>query len=217
MSIAWALVVLLTIFIIHFMNVMVWDPAKKTIELSEACRVLQSGDLILFKALDHYSSLAIMSYYTHIGMVCILEDRPYVLEAAYRTDRSKPHILLTNFVDRVKQYRGFMYHKPLSKPMTDVMLEDYKNFIEYARKNMYYETRIIRSAIKKAIGLEGLGDGTNCGELLFMALQKVGLLEPDAKVLHHLVYLCNLTKLKNGYEYCAPAKIEYSYLHTVNN
>jgi hypothetical protein len=179
----------------------------------------KTGDMILFKAVDNYNAPMIASYYGHVGMVWIYPDDPekipYIFEAANPTgftleDHHNPKgIYLSTLESRIKKYKGYSFYKELHYPITQDLCEEFEDFIDYCVVNMEYDSKIFSSGIRKGIFGEKLNNKTNCGEITFLSLIKLGLIDPEeyeTKAFHHLRWVCSITDLKDNY-YEEPVKI----------
>lgn len=173
----------------------------------------KTGDLILFHALDNINPIFMGNYYGHIGVVYIDPDdplqTPQLFEAASaRTMPLLDHhnangIFLSPLSNRLRKYRGYVFYKELSAPLADYVVRDFKKFITYAYGNMYYEYNVVSNGIKKGL-CEHLGNNTNCGEITYLSLIKLGLLSTDRyshRMFHHLKWVCNVKHLDNGSHY----------------
>ena len=203
-------------------------------------KFLKTGDIILFKATDTHYSIPMFNYFTHVGIVVIdkilTNNEPYIFEAVpiEKMDISRNRlntwnmkldkgILFAPLNERLKRYRGYTYYKSLNK---EVSLEDrisLINFIFYALNNMEYDYNVIQSGIRKTVLSERCNTKTNCGEIVFLSLIHMNLLDHKIWcdricpirsetsigdlfyrkicVMHYLKWMCNITKLNNGYMY----------------
>lgn len=177
--------------------------------------LLKTGDLILFKAYDNYNAILIGSYYTHIGIVYVGKGNiPYIFEANGIDTQDSDGIFLTPLSDRIKTYKGKCYYKQLSNQLQAHAILELEWFMDYAMRNMYYNHSVLSSSIKKFSGVEKCNDGTNCGELVFLCLLKLGLLPLEYyydNVFHYLSWMCSIKELSDGYEYEEPIEIVYKY------
>jgi hypothetical protein len=175
---------------------------------------LKTGDIILFKAYNNFNSIFHGGYFGHIGMVWIDPDdksaEPYLFEAnGIERVPLKPYhnpkgIFLTKLADRIKKYKGMIYLKQLNKPLALSTISDFKNFINYCLENMEYNYAVGSSGIKKGLSLERCTRKTNCGEIMFLSLIKLGLIDIelyDTRIFHHLNYVAKLQDLLKGYRY----------------
>ena len=181
----------------------------------------KTGDMILFKAVDNYNAPLIASYYGHVGIVWVYPDDPeqipYVFEAANPTNMTlEEHhnpkgIYLSLLENRIKKYKGYAFYKQLGCEIEPEIRLEFEKFINYAVDNMEYDTSVISSGIKKGLFGEKIHNKTNCGELVFLSLIKLGLLpfsEYSRRVFHHLRWMCSITELQDNY-YEEPVKIIY--------
>lgn len=171
---------------------------------------LKTGDLILFKAYNNFNSIFHGSYYGHIGVVYILNGIPMLFEAngienvPLKEHHPKNGIFLTPLVDRIKKYKGRCFWKPLNKHLSPNVIYDFGNFIQYCLEHLEYDYSVISGGIKRWFGMTKCGKGTDCGQIVFLSIIKLGLLSIDeynTPRLHHLRYVCNITNLLNGFKY----------------
>ncbi len=177
-------------------------------------RCLKTGDIILFKSLNNLNSVFMFNYCTHVGIVVkdpiLTNNEPYILEASgvkdlkWEKPRTKRGIYFMPLKRRVGGYLGWVFHKPISKPITADMRLKMINFVFYALKNMSYDYNPVGSCFRKKFTGEKCGNRTNCGELVFLSLINMGLLNSqlwNKAVFHHLRWMTNIKKLNNGYKY----------------
>lgn len=174
--------------------------------------LLQTGDMCVFKAYDNFNSPFIMSYFGHCGICYIdpVDGTPMLFEANgiehanLKSHHSRTGVFLTPLEDRIKKYKGRVFWKPLNKQLSPSTIHGFSQFIEYALRNMHYDYSVISSGAKKGFGVEHCTRGTNCGEMVFLSLIKLGLLPIDAyekNMFHHLRYVTGLTNLTDNYRY----------------
>lgn len=183
--------------------------------INDIVKNAKTGDLILFKALDNYNSSKTFCYYTHVGVVY----NGMLFEAAGTTgmdlydSENKNGIFLEDLKTRLSRYKGKLYYKPLNKPVDTIVENNFTNFISYAMKYMFYEYGVVWNGIKKGLGLEHCHNGTNCGEMVFLSLIKLGILCPSRykeSVFHHLHKITNLTNADFSYSYNPIQRIKIS-------
>lgn len=218
------------VFLVYIWYVNFNHPIAESLEYKDIKDKVKTGDLILFHGLDNPISIGIGSYYTHIGIVYIDPDtkHPYIFEAfnydrmPFYPDKCERGIIVADLEHRLDSYRGYCFYKELNKPIEDVeLLYGFQEFIDYALKNMYYETAIFSSAFGKILCNNSLTNGTNCGELVYLSLIKLGLIPYDyinSNRAHHILWLCKLTTLpptptNSGYYYNKPVYILSNYFH----
>ena len=88
------------------------------------------------------------------------------------------------------------------------------NFINYALNNMYYNHNIIVSSIYKKIMNIKCDNSTNCGEIIFLCLINMGLLNENlwfSRKLHYLKWMCNIKKMNYNYKYLNLIEINKKY------
>jgi hypothetical protein len=172
---------------------------------------IKTGDIILFKAYNNFNSIFHGSYFGHIGVVYIdKNNNPMLFEAngiekvPLRDHHSKRGVFLTPLIDRIKKYKGRCFWKPLNRSVSPDVLDGFKEFVQFSLTNLEYDYSVITGGIKRMLGLSKCGLGTDCGQIVFLSLIKLGLInvaEYDVPRLHHLRYVCNVTDLQNGYCY----------------
>lgn len=171
---------------------------------------IRTGDMILFKATNAYHALYFGNYFTHVGIVYLDEKTgiPYIFEAngaeglPIKNHHNRKGIFFSPLQARVEKYSGYAWWKPLRYELSADVKLGFKQFISYCLKNMEYDMKIFRSSVMKWLGLERCNLATNCGELTFLTLIKLGLLDVDEyyrpPTLHYLRWVTNITKLKNN-------------------
>lgn len=166
----------------------------------------KTGDMILFHAKDNNNSLFMMNYYTHVGIVYVEEKTPYLFEAANTTnmnltnDQNKRGLFLKPLIPRIKKYKGEVYFKPLAKQLDEYIIKDFKKFIDYCINNMYYEKKIFTRCVQHMLGKK-CNNGTNCGELTFLSLIKLNLIDLNEYYkdrIHYLKYVSYIENLNNN-------------------
>ena len=214
-------------FFIIIIIVMMWTyymehhhPIYEEMWIDDIIAKAKTGDLILFKSTDHYNSSIIISYFTHIGVVWRPSNQPPMLfEAAGTTgmtlydNENKAGIFCTDLETRLSRYNGMLFYKELNKSIPESIDHSFSDFITYAKTNMYYNYNVITNGIKKGLSLERCNLGTNCGEIAFLSLIKLGILSSEqynTRVFHHLHWISNLEAASNDYCYLSLKKIRIS-------
>ena len=195
-------------------------PNCNDIWLDDVIKNAKTGDIILFKATDNMNSSKIFCYYTHIGVVYKpMNSNPMIFEAAGTTGmtlydhENKSGIFLTDLHTRLSRYKGYLYHKSLNNIISEENNNNFMDFVLFAKKNMYYEYSVLWNGIKKGLGFENCGLGTNCGELTFLSLIKLGILDEkkyNSCIFHHLQWMSNIIVADNNFEYHNIKKINIS-------
>lgn len=209
--IAVGIVIVLIIYYIYCIQYAKLDCSEIFLDEFITSPALKTGDIILFKAFNHFNSVFIGSYFSHIGVVYIANGVPMLFEAAnveempLKSHHSRRGIYLTRLADRIKKYKGRCYWKPLNQPLSNSYIAEYQRFIHFALQNMYYDTAVLTDGIKKGLGIEKCGLGTNCGQITFLSLIKLKLLDEkkyNQSIFHHLKWMAEITELDNkGYQY----------------
>jgi len=178
-------------------------------------RYFKTGDLICFKAYNHFNAVFTGCYFTHIGIVFIdpndPNQTPMLFEASTPVNSNlRPYhnqygIYCTPLKERLIKYKGRCFLKSLNKNLSINRINELKHFITYAIQNMQYDQHLFKSAFLKWIGYQNCNYNTNCGELVFLALLKLGLFDlstfNNIKFPHHLHWLCYLKKINKTYQY----------------
>lgn len=209
-------IIVIIIIWIYYINLRY--PDYPIVEYEDLKHKYKTGDLILFKALDNYNSIFIMSFYCHIGIIYIDPDDPeqipYIFEA-FAPDRmpfcpneNKNGIIIAPLESRLKTYRGYTLYKELitTEALDKDIILGFKEFIDYAHKNMSYNISVFNNGFNKFLLNEEFNHRTNCGELTYLSLIKLGLLPMnhiEINKFHPLVWLSNLTELPNSRGYYA--------------
>lgn len=213
---------LVVVVIVYIYYIYLDHPDFPVVEYSEVAKKFKTGDIILFHALDNINPVFIGTYYGHIGIVYIdpaQPHSPYIFEAfnpgamPYFPPECKNGIALTSLEHRLNSYRGYCFYKELARPIEPQIQESFGEFIDYALTNLYYNQAVISSGLNKLLFNQSLHMGTNCGELVYMSLIKLGLLDQDyfhSNRRHHLLWLSNLEWLKNN-AYKKPVYVMSNY------
>lgn len=172
---------------------------------------VKTGDMILFKAYNNFYSIVHGSYFGHVGLVFIDPDdskqTPMLFEAngIEHTPLKEHHprngIFLTPLADRIKKYKGRCFIKRLEEELSKEEVLNFKEFIQYAQNNFQYDYNLAKSAFKKRLGYKRCDKNTDCGQITFLSLICLNLLdveEYDKPLFNHLLYVNNLYELKNN-------------------
>jgi len=210
---------ILMVVMVYVYYIYLCHPKFREIQYEElrASGKFKTGDIILFHALDNINPIFMGCYYGHIGVVFVDPDDPekipYLFEAASAKTmplldhHNKNGIFLTPMDIRMRKYSGFLFYKELSHEINPQTAREFKKFIEYAQKNMYYEYKVVQNCFKKGFLGEKPGDNTNCGEITMLSLIKLGLLDYERynqSIFHHLKWMCYVTELDNEMHYKDP-------------
>jgi hypothetical protein len=175
-------IIIFIILIIWYWNFIHNHPKFPKIKYSDLNP--KTGDLVLFHGLDNMNAAFIGCYYTHIGIVYreSATSRPYIFEAWNQKHEILYPKEVSNgmaFVDlenRLNSYRGYVFYKPLAKPVSKQANLYLRDFINWAMNNMKYNPDVFRNGINKMLFNDPLRIGTNCGEIVYLSLIKLGLL-----------------------------------------
>ncbi len=201
-------------------------PSFESYEFDELRHRFKTGDLILFHGLDNINPLFIGTYYGHIGVVYVdpedTKARPKIFEAFNTSDmpffpkECSKGIVISDLKHRLNSYRGYSFYKELVIPIDVNIQNGFKSFIEYAIENMYYNKSVIINGINKLLLNECLCNGTNCGELAYLSLIKLGIIpreELHNNRRHHLAWLAGIENLSNN-AYRKPVYVLANYFKT---
>ncbi len=182
-----------------------------TVFILDMLKKVKTGDLIVFKSSNNFNAIYIGCYFTHIGMVYIKDNIPYIFEAnglrggAYTIPHHNPHgISISLLEERIKKYKGKCYLKALNKPVDQNAIINLEVFMKFAVENMFYDYDVLKAGVRKLTGDKKCSYGTNCGDIMFLSLIKMGLLDIklyDDNIAHHLKWVIKLEKLLKGYKY----------------
>jgi O-antigen ligase len=219
----------MTVVIIIILICVLWSwaflwnhPNFEKVRYSDIEPHCKSGDLILFHGLDSTNAMYMASYYTHIGIVYreSQDARPVLFEAWNSSaeilypEEVAHGIAISDLENRVNSYRGYIFYKPLAQAITPEQQERLLAFMNWAYANMHYNPRVIKNGAKKLLLNEQLHTGTNCGEIVYLALIAMGLLS-ESRIYenrkHHLRWVCALELTDNGNKYLPMAYIWQSY------
>jgi hypothetical protein len=203
--------IVLIILYIYFVQFYKIDTDHKVfIEDAIENKLFKTGDIILFKASNNFNSIKTATYFGHTGVVVCYGNEVMLFEAngiervPLKERHNKNGMFLTPLHERVSKYKGRCFLKALNNPLDENVINLYKEFISWAIQNMYYEYNVFRSVFKKLLGMERCHNGTNCAEIVFISLIRLGLIpasEFDNNIMNHLQYVADIKTLKNGYEY----------------
>lgn len=221
------LIIIVIIILIYVYNVKLAHPNYKKITWNEIKDRVKSGDLLLFSALDSVNQIFMGSYYTHIGVIYreTPESTPMFVESfnPYHTPfypkEFKSGIAVCDLEHRMNTYRGYIFYKELTKPVSEKQNTQFKEFIEYARENMEYDKNVIENEITKIILNTPFNTKTNCGQFTTLILIKMGLLGMEHfknRRKHHLQYTSKLKRV-NGNSYKTPVYVFSEYYKPVEN
>lgn len=220
----WIVIVIIIILIklIWCWNFLANHPTFEKQQYADIEPYCKTGDLILFHGLDNNNAVYIGCYYTHIGIIYreTPYSRPYLFEAWNpHHDILYPNevahgMAFTDLEHRLLSYRGYVFYKPLEYEISQQTNEDFYKFIYWAMCHMKYNPRVISNGIKKLIFNDKLRTGTNCGEIVYLSLIKLGLLGlprlyENRK--HHLRWLSNLEQTDTYNKYLTPTYIWQDY------
>lgn len=201
------LVIILIVIIFYIYNTKLAHPNLNIVLYDEIKNKVKTGDLICFHSLDNVNSLFIGSYWTHIGIVYRAPGKEPQLFEAFNYSRMPIYpkecdrgIVLCDLEHRLKTYRGFVVWRPLINPIDPKFIPGFENFIDYALKNMEYDTNVMRSGLAKIFLGEAPNTFTNCGEIVYLSMIKLGLLPYKAGSFftHYLRYVSSLTYIHNN-------------------
>ncbi len=160
-------------------------PNAVTVDLNIMKSRVKSGDLVLFHAVDNMNSLFMFSYFTHVGIVYRPTTSDPMIFEVFETKKkylsphehipANPEVILSDFTERVRRYKGYVYIKHLESPLTQLQTYLFSDFVEKSKKNLHYEYQVIGNSIKKLLGYM-YDSGTNCAEAVIRLLIRLDLL-----------------------------------------
>ena len=198
------ILVLMWIYYFHYYKM----PTDITLFIDDALKHVKTGDIICFKAYNNFNSVFIASYFGHIGIVYAPKgEEPMLFEANgvehmnLREHHPQSGMFLTPLADRLRKYKGICYWKPLEYEVPVEREKDLYSFIQYCLKEFHYDVAVFKEGIKTGLGMAKCSKNTNCGQITFLCLIKLGLLDPstyDDTCFHYLRYTCYITELINN-------------------
>jgi hypothetical protein len=193
-------VIIIVLFYYYYMHHM--HPTCPSVWYDD--QLFKTGDIILFKSQDNLNSLKMFNYYTHIGVVIIPSEvglsgnEPHLWEAANLKHMNTVYkytdahgILLTPLRPRIHHYKGLVFWRSLITPIDEGLKSSFGEYIAWAREKLYYDEKVIRSGTCRRIGYKPTF-GTNCGELTFLSLIRLGILPRsyyNKNVAHYLKWM----------------------------
>lgn len=184
------IIAIILIIIIYQRYHIITSPA---IKYEQIANKLKTGDVVLMKQYNFLSSVY-MNYFTHTGLVVIINDRPYIFEAwlngfvdGIPVARSKREIFLVPLEERLRQFNGASYYMELQKQPTIIGYEKLTKFILEALDHYKYDVNILRF-----IGLSERTNGVVCSELVLLALIELGVASRESLYFHNLANVANL-------------------------
>lgn len=170
-------------------------------------KLLKTGDLILFKAYDNFNSIFIGSYFGHVGVVVEKDGEYYLFEANgieymhLAPHHSRTGIFLSPIADRLRKYKGRCFWKRLEAPLEEYIIDGFHEFVDYCLNTFEYDVNVFQGGFRRLLGLSKCDNKTDCGQITFLSLIKLGLIDEDeyhTPRLHHLKYVCDINKLQNN-------------------
>lgn len=202
-------------------------PDYKIVQWSDIQHKCKTGDLILFHALDNYNPIFIGCYYGHIGIVYREGNSPPQIFEAYNhsterfPNKKNPNgISFADLEHRLVSYRGYVFYKELKNPLPDSARVDLFQFIQNALTTFHYNKQVILNGANKLMFNDSLRFGTNCGEIAYMCMIRLGLLAPSRfkeNRKHHLKWLCSLEHTDDGNRYNEPVYVWQEYFKGFKN
>jgi len=212
-------IIIILLVYIYFIQFHKWDYQQEHLDSMTNLNKFKTGDIICFKAYNNFNSIVLGNYYGHIGIVYVDTDTqiPMIFEAngiekiPLLPHHNKNGVFYTELKSRIQKYKGRVFVKTLNKNVNLQLEYEFKNFINFALENMHYDYNVFSSWVNKFLGLSHCGNGTNCGELAFLSIIKLGILDEkkyySAPKFHHVSDVSKLQLCDNGYFYYKPVEI----------
>lgn len=219
-----SILIILIILILWVILLDMMHPKLKSEYLDNLLKThrFKTGDIILFHSYENKYSMFI-GYYTHVGIVYVdpkdQKKVPFLFEAIGPPDEnscasqkkiSQNGICISKLEDRLRRYKGLIFYKELNKKVPPEICVEFKNFINFATNHMFYDFNFHSMIIHKAIMRNICSINTNCGELVFLSLIKLGILPKTIyykKISHHLLWISRLKNMNDGFFYKDPIYI----------
>ena len=196
------IILIILIIIVYQRFHIVTDPS---IDYQDMLSKLKTGDVIMMKE-NSFLSTVYMSYYTHAGLVVVLNGRPYIFEAwlngyngapVYKDNRNKDNrnkdtkdkreIFLFPLEERLVQFNGTSYYMELQQQPTSEGYEKLYKFVQGALDEFRYNANILRF-----VGLSKFDGGVVCSELVLLGLIELGVATRESIYFHNLLNLASL-------------------------
>ena len=152
-------VVLLLLFIVyrfwdHYMTVIKYNCKIITPTQFKTGNLFKTGDLVLFKSLQSYHKIFSNSYFSHIGIIIMMDNIPNVLElnTTYELKGAtyEGGAKLYQLEDRIKFYtEGAICIKPINRPLDSKRLALLPEILNWA-KNVQYTNADYKMWIKES-------------------------------------------------------------------
>ncbi len=186
------IVIVIVIILFYQRYHVIKDPS---INLSDMLTQAKTGDIILMKQ-DNFLSTAYMNYYTHVGLIVVINSKPYIFEAwmhgfgggpIIKPNQEKQEIFLIPLKERLEMFDGACYFSALQDQPTPEGYNKLRKFILEALNHYHFNANILRF-----VGLSDFDNGVVCSELVLMALAELGVVSSHLRYFHNLLNVSNL-------------------------
>jgi len=201
--------VIVVILLLWIYYIYLNHPTFNSVEYNDIKHKVKTGDIILFHALDNINPIFIGCYYTHIGIVYIKDNTPYLFEATlnknkeFCNEKYKNGVVLTLLENRINTYRGYVFYKELIKPVIDEQkIQTFKKYINYSVKHLEYTNSNVCNFMDHVLFNDDFYNYTNCGEVVYCSLLLLGILPKEyyKNRRHHYLLFCSYLHKKNIYK-----------------
>ena len=204
-------VICIIIFILYFYA---FHPLLLMEDNSEVLKRAKTGDIVMFHSLDNFNSVFEASYFNHVAIVIVENGKKLILEAFMPSSLhnwTKPiygnpekGVVISDLENRLNSYRGYVFYKELIKPLSEEVQREFLDYAKWSVNYFEYEKRVVTNQLRKLLFNESLNRFTNCGEFVYLALVKLGLLNKrmlNENRKYHLKFVNSITHLNNnGYK-----------------
>lgn len=118
------IIIILILIIIKIINFYIININKKYININHIDKYIKTGDIILFRhnKIDFIHEL--ISPFTHIGIIIIINNKSYILETHEKGNTlymgfNNDGVNIYNLYDRLNKYNGITYLLKLIKPLSN--------------------------------------------------------------------------------------------------
>ena len=118
------IIIILILIIIKIINFYIININKKYININNIDKYIKTGDIILFRHNKIDFIHEIISPFTHVGIIIIINNKSYILETHEKGSTvymgfNNDGVNIYNLYDRLNKYNGITYLLKLIKPLSN--------------------------------------------------------------------------------------------------
>lgn len=156
----------------------------------------KTGDLIFFRSLDSNHMYLSDSYFSHVGIVIINDDIPYILEL------TNPELKFSPLKERFCQYfNGTIYIKPIKYKISNLQKQLIPNIIKWSHTVKYPENKykFIEFILSNCGSQNNTYNTQICTTFIIQVLNKLKILKGDEVIgCNSIEFLKKLKKVNNN-------------------